>query len=188
MQLRESRMGTGHLREAGNCKHQETLTSPAATKTSKTGRSTTSRIGHDCSLWSQRRKHKPLATAKAATTRLWAGTGYCPHLTGSLSNLALSRYPWPGANSSGRVHNPADYNNIQQVSTTSGTPCYIPIVADIPFPLPSPTDQVSPNKSQSFAPSCLDGGQTAEGSLQAELGPKPKWNTRGCMTKEEKGY
>ena len=45
MQLRESRMGMGHLREAGGCNHQDILTSPAATKISKTGRSTSSRIG-----------------------------------------------------------------------------------------------------------------------------------------------
>lgn len=54
-----------------------------------------------------------------------------------------------------------------------------PMVATILLPLPSLTEK--------FAPSCLHRYQMPDGSLQAEVGPKPKLNTRGCVTKEEEG-
>ena len=85
-----------------------------AAKTGKTGRSISSRIRCDCSLWSKRGKPKPLATDKArksgwgsgqneaaavptpevaAATRLWASASYCPHFSGSLNSFTLSRDP-----------------------------------------------------------------------------------------------
>ena len=56
---------------------------------------------------------------------------------------------------------------------------HIPVVATILLPLPSLTKK--------FAPTCLGRYQMPEGGLQAEVGPKPKLNARGCVTKEEEG-
>ena len=95
---------------------KDTLNSLLASKISKTCTSTSSGTRHDCSLWSQRVKHEPLATANVATTRLWAGKHYCPHIARSLSNLALLRVPWPGDSSFGRAHALP-----QTVTTSSGS-------------------------------------------------------------------
>ena len=37
-----------------------------------------------------------------------------------------------------------------------------------------------------FAPSCLGRGQSLEDDIQAELGSKPKWNTRDYVTEGKK--
>ena len=129
-----------------------------AAQTSKTGWSTSGRIRHNCSLWSQRGKCKPLATTKARKSAwgsrrntaaavptpevaalghhlsLWVGTDYYLHLARSLSSLALPRDPLPGATTSRRVH------DAPQTVTASGkslTPQALPSTSQVWLPYPS---------------------------------------------------
>ena len=70
MQLRESRKKTGCPCWDTNLAHSQTA-SVCLVAAAKTGK--TSRIRHDCSLWSQSGKHKPLATAKARKSAWGSG-------------------------------------------------------------------------------------------------------------------
>ena len=69
----------------------------------------------------------------AATTRLWADTGYFPHLAGSLNSLNVLRDPQPGANSSGRAHNPSQ---IVTASNRSLLPQALPGTSQLCLPYP----------------------------------------------------
>ena len=114
-------------------------------------------IRHDChcqswaSVWGSEQNSTDVVPTQevAATTRLWAGTGYFPHLAGSLNSLTLSRDPRTRAFSSGRTQ---DLPQTLKVSVVPDTTWYIPIVAVISSPLLSTTEQVSPNEPQPLPP------------------------------------
>ena len=55
------------------------------------------------------------------------------------------------------------------------------------LPFPSTTEQVSPNKQLPSPTSRLGREETLKRDLQVEVGPKPKQNTKGYMSKGKKG-
>ena len=178
-----------------------------AAKTSKTGRSTGGGIRHNCSLWSQRGKGKPLATTKArksawgsrqntaaavptpevaAATRLWVGTDYYLHLARSLSSLALPRDPLPGATTSRRVH------DAPQTVTASGkslTPQALPSTSKVWLLYPSFSwAQVSKWALISFGLSPLCGwGTDTRGTPTSRAGPETKAEHKGLSDWRREG-
>ena len=126
-----------------------------------------------------------LAPGIAATTKLWAAVGCYPCLAGTLSSLALPGIPQARANT------PREADDKPQ---TMVTPCRSPpwhalptdsTVSDVLLPLPNPTKRDL--ESDYFQP-LVSGRRTDAGEWpKAEADPKPKQNTRGCMSKGEKG-
>ena len=121
----------------------------------------------------------------AATAKLWAAVGCYPCVPGTLSSLALPGIPQAWANT------PREADDKPQ---TVVTPCRSPpwqalpthsTASDVPLPLPNPTKRDL--ESDYFQP--LVSGSTADAGQwpKAEADPKPKQNTRGCMSKGEKG-
>ena len=178
-----------------------------AAKTSKTSRSTSGGLRHKCSLWSQRGKCKPLATAKAkvsawgsrqniaaavptpevaAATRLWVGTDYYLHLARSLSNLVLPRDPLPGAKTSRRVH------HAPQTVTASGKslrPQALPNTSKLCLPYPSllsPSERVSLNKPRPF-PFVSGWGTDTRGTPISRAGPETKAEHKGLSDWRKEG-
>ena len=81
--------------------------------------------------------------AGATTTRLWAGTGYFPHLSGSLNSLDVLRDPQPGASSSTRAHDPSQIVMASNRSLLPDTSWYLTIAIAIPSHILSLSKQVS---------------------------------------------
>ena len=105
----------------------------------------------------------------AATTRLWAGGGYYPHLAGSLSILVLPRDPRSGTNSSGTAH------DSPQTVTAPGRSLSLQAPPDtshlrVPYPPLIPA-QVSKWAliGLNLAPSFLGRGQTVDSRGNGEL-------------------
>ena len=63
----------------------------------------------------------------------------------------------------------------------------VTVVTAVALPLHSLSEQVHPNQPLLLPPLAWVGKQTPEGGPHAETGPKPKVNSRGSGTKEEKG-
>lgn len=94
-----------------------------------------------------------------------------------LRDTRLGPIPWESARPT------SDCGNFPQALAAAGTP---PSEASKALLLPSLTEQVSLNELL-LLPLLVWVGKTLEGGLQTEVGPKPKWSTRGCANKEEEG-
>lgn len=106
----------------------------------------------------------------AATTKLWAGTGYLAHLSRSLNNVALPKYPQIGAFSSWRTH------DLPQTVTTSNRalllrqPSIHPnCVCHVSYTLLSTREQVNPKEPWSLHPFVSGGEQTVDLRGNCEL-------------------
>lgn len=121
----------------------------------------------------------------AIATELWASTGHCPYLPGSLCSLALPRDPWPGANFPGRMQFASGFCHHRHYQ-------HFPIVSAVSLP---PLAWVSKwaliSLSRCFCPFCPDREQTMEGGLQTvgqtELGQKQSWAPGAVWPNKMKG-
>lgn len=81
----------------------------------------------------------------AAFTKQWAGTGHCPHLLGKLCSLALLRDTWTKANSPKGAHDGLTIATSCRPPSQWALP-HVPVVSPISLPLPSQTEQASPDQ------------------------------------------
>lgn len=131
-------------------------------------------------------------SATAIATELWASTGHCPYLPGSLCSLALPRDPWPRANFPGRMQFASGCSNFLQASATTGTTNTSPLCLLFPsLPLAWVSKWALISLSCCFCPFCLDREQTMEGGLQTvgqtKLGQKQSWAPGAVWPNKMKG-
>ena len=123
---------------------------------------------------------------EAAFTNQWAGTGHCPHLPGSLCSLALLRDIQTKANSPEGAHD----------SLTVATSCrpppqwalpHVPAVSAISLPLPSQTEQASPDQLLLSFTLVWVGNRQWGGGLQADASQNQSWAPGVTGWKKRKG-
>ena len=137
---------------------------------------------------SARGRRSSVLTPQITTTiKLWTHARHYPHLPESLSGLALPRMSQPGTNSPGEAHDPPQTGQPPSGPSHGKHSVHTPAVSAVPLPLPSTTEQVSPNKWLLSPPRVVSGWRTDPGERLRRGNPKTKVEHQGLWAKERRG-
>lgn len=136
---------------------------------------------------SARGRRSTVLTPQITTTiKLWAPASRYPHFPESLSGLALPRVSQPGTNSSGEAYDPPQPGQPPSGPSHSKHSLHTPAVSAVPLPLPSTTEQVSPNKWLLSPPHVWAENRHGE-RLRRRGNPKTKVEHQKLWAKEGRG-